>query len=351
MKKYLKVLLVLVMFLATPVFALSDDLFRADDKMSISDDLNGSSFIAGNDVEIDSKVDGILFSAGNYVNQSGESEYLFTAGNVVKVNSQKTRDAYIAGADVSVKTSKFERDAFVAGNTVIFDSTVGRHAYIGGSKIVISGTFNGNLSVYGEDITIEDNTIVKGELKYPEDAKINISKSASIASKKVVYSNNSNSLSINTKTSFKDVLVSKILSLANLFIVGLLLMIIFPKIFEKIKKMDNNTILSNLGFGALTIFALPITAIALMVSFVGISAGVLLLDFYFVCMYLSTMFTSYYFSNMILGDKINNKYLILLIGVTAIFILKLIPFISILTSIFAVCIGFGIVVKLIFDRK
>ena len=350
MKRFFKILLVLFMFVTTPVFALSDDLFRSDDRVSVSDDLNGSSFVAGNDVQVDSKVNGMLFSAGNSVNQSGESDYLFTAGNIVKVNSQKTKDAYIAGNDVSVKESDFERDVYVAGNIVTFESNAGRNVYIGGSKVTISGTINGNLNIYSDNITIEDNTKVKGMLKYPEKAKIVISKNASINSKSIMKDSNG-TVSINTEPSFSSRIMSNLFSIVNLFVLGLFLMLLFPKLFEKIEKMDKNTILSNLGFGVLSLFILPIAALIIMLTMVGLSTGFILLDFYIVCVYLSSLLCTYYLANILLNKNIKNKYLVLLIGLLGLFVLKLIPFISILTEIFVLCIGLGIVVNLIFSRK
>lgn len=348
MKKYLKLLLVFVMFLATPVFALSDDLFRADDSILISDDLNGSSFIAGNSVEIDSKVDGMLFSAGNVVNQSGESDYLFTAGNVVRVDSQKAKDAFIAGSEVNVKSSSFERDLYIAGARVTYDSTTGRNVYIGGSKVVVSGTVNGNLTIYAEDITIDSSTKVTGALEYSEDAKISIDKNAKIGSVKKVKNETAR---IEVKPTFVTNLTSSLFSMANSLVLGFLLMLLFPKLFESISKLKSDTILNNLAFGALTLIGVPIAALILMLTFVGLSAGFIALAFYVIAICLSTIISTYYFANIIFKDKITNKYILLLVGLAILTVAKLIPFISILVSICLLCVGLGIMISLVFKRK
>lgn len=350
MKKSLKILLILVMFLATPAFALSNDLFRADDSVSVSDDLNGSSFIAGNSVEIDSKVNGMLFSAGNVVNQSGESDYLFTAGNIVRVDSQKARDAFIAGSEVNIKSSLFERDLYVAGAKVTYDSEAGRNVYIGGSDVVISGTVNGNLTIYAENITIEKSAKIIGELKYTEDSKASIDDNAKIGSIKKIKGEKAGAV-VEVKPTFTTKLMNSIFSLANSLILGLLLMLIFPKLFESISNLKSDTILSNLAFGALTLIVLPIAALILMLTFVGLSAGLLAIAFYVIAICLSTIISTYYFANIIFKDKISNKYLLLLLGLTILYIIKLIPFISILASISLLCVGLGIIINLIFKRK
>lgn len=347
MKKYLKILLVLIMFITTPVFASSNDLFRADESVTVNEELNGTSFIAGNTVDIDSKVNGILFAAGNTVTTNGESDYAFVAGNIVRVNEEKIKDAFIAGNNVEIISSQIDRDLYAFGTTVRFDSVVNRNAYVGGQKVIVKGKINGNLTVYAEDITIEENAEVTGTLKYSEDAKIVISDSAKIGNKETVKSTN---VTIN-KPSIMSIISEKLLSLLNILVIGLVLMLLFPKLFEKIASYKKDTILSNLAFGAVSLIAIPIASIVALTTVIGVSTGVILLDFYIVCIYISTVFTSYYLSNILFAEKINNKYLVFLVGASIITILKLIPFIGTLTSICSLCIGLGIVVSLIFKRK
>lgn len=349
MKKYLKILLVLVMFIAMPVFALSQDLFRSDDIVNIKDPIDGTSFIAGNSVDIDTTVNGILFAAGNNVTTAGKSDYAFIAGNIVKLQNESFKDGYAAGSSVELKNVTVERDLYLCGQQVIFDGVVGRNMFAAGSTITINGRINGNLTVYGDNITIGDNAVITGTLKYDEESKVTISDNATIGSKTIEKTKK-----IDVSVS-KPTIVSKIksnfFSLANILVIGLLMMLLFPKLFENIKEMDEKTILSNLGFGFLSLISIPIACIFAMITLVGMSAGIIILDLYIVFIYLSTVFTSYYLSNILLSKNINNKYLLFLIGVLAFFILKLIPFIGTIISICSLFIGLGIVVRLIFKRK
>ena len=73
MKKSLKIVLVFAIafsLFSTVVFAKSyiKDLFQADDKLKVKDDLDGTAFLAGNTVNIESAIKGIGFVAGNIVN-------------------------------------------------------------------------------------------------------------------------------------------------------------------------------------------------------------------------------------------------------------------------------------------
>lgn len=349
MKKYFKILLVLIMFMAMPVFALSGDLFRADDSVNVTEEMNGSSFFAGNSVDVDSKINGILFAAGNSVTTAGESDYAFIAGNNIVLNDQKFKDGFIAGSTISIDNVTIERDAYVVGSTVKLNGTIGRNIYIGSGKVNIKGTINGDATIYAEEIIIEDGATINGTLKYPEDADLTVSESATIGK---TIKEKANSLDFSSKkASFINKLTSNLLSLLNVLLIGLVLMLIMPNVFKKIAEFDEKKIISSLGFGFITLIAAPLAAIILMTTLVGMSTGLILLAVYVISIYLSTVFASYYISNLIFKNKINNKFLIYLLGAVIVFVLKLIPFISILTSICILFIGLGLIVNLIFNRK
>lgn len=349
MKKYFKFLLVLVMFIAMPVFALSTDLFKADNTVNVSEGMDGSGFVAGNFVDVNTKVNGILFAAGNEVKTSGISDYAFIAGNIIKVNNHNFRDGFIAGSSIDIEGSTIERDLYVTGERININSNIGRHVYLSGSNIIINGKVNGNVTAYGKTVTVGDNAVITGTLKYSEDSELKISDNATIGNK---VAEKSTQLDVNVgKVSFVSRISSMFISLSNILLIGLLLMLFMPKNFEKIKEMKSNSILKSLGFGFLTLIAVPIASIILLITVVGVSTSLISLLFYFASIYLSTVFTSYYLANLTIGNKVKNKYLLFIIGAFVISILKLIPFVGILVSICSLLIGLGLIVILLFDRK
>ena len=350
MKKFLKLLVVMFMFVAMPVFASPNDLFRADDNVSIDEPLNGTAFAAGNNVDVDSKVDGMLFAAGNNVTTAGESDYAFVAGNILKLNNQSFKDGFVAGNSIEFSEVNIERDAYVAGTAITFDGTIGRNAYMAGTTVTIKGKISGNLTAYAENIIIEDGAIITGTLKYAKDSKLQMRDSATIGNK-VQEDISIKNGSFTIKTDFATKLAAKFFSLINMLVIALIFMLLFPKLFEKIEKEDAKSILSKLGFGLLTLLVAPLFAIILMVTVVGVSTGLIMLNVYIVSIYLSKMFTGYYISNLLLKDKVKNKYLVLLIGICGLTVAKIIPFIGILVSICSLFIGLGLVVTLIFKRK
>ena len=350
MKKIIKYLLVLMLFIATPVFASTTDLFKADKNVVVQEDFDGSGFVAGQTVDIDNNVNGILFTAGDNVDISSKSEYLFAAGNVLKIDEVSFTDGFIAGNSISLMSGNVKRDIYVAGQTIDFNAIVGRNANLAGGTVKFDGKVEGDLTIAASKIVIGNNAEVKGTLKYSEESEIEISDSAKIGN---TVKEKSVDIEINPSKSsvFVGRLYSTLVSIANLVLLGVILLLFMPKIFEKIAKLKKETILNNLGIGFVSLVFIPIAAIILMFTLVGLSVGLISLILYFIFAYLSTIVSGYYFSNMILSKKIKNKYALLIIGICAIKVIGLIPFIGFLVGLVSLCIGLGIIINLLFKRK
>lgn len=350
MKKFFSLILILLSFTATTVFAdVNKDLFKANDSVVVSEEMNGTGFVAGNNISVDKKVNGMLFAAGNTVNIKSPSDYAFAAGNMVNLDNASFKDGFIAGTTVDIKNTNIERDLYAFGTKINLTSNVGRNAFIAGSDIVIDSVIDGDLYVDANNITINSNAIVNGKFKYNDDAKIVISKDATLPRVEAYKS-----LNINTKKSSTQIFVSKIMdrvfSLLNMLVVGLLMVLLFPRIFKKIKEVENNKLLANVAWGLLVLIAVPVVSIMLMFTMVGVSAGLIVLGLYVLLAYISTIIASYKLSSLVLGNKIKNDYLLLIIGLVSVTIIKLIPFIGGLASFILLCLGLGLSLSL-YKRK
>ena len=347
MKKFIKLFLIIFLFMiATPVLADSDKLYTAGETVTETESKNGTSFVAGNDVETSNEVDGISFVAGSEVDVKSTSDYLFTAGYNVTIENASFRDGFIAGYTIELSNSNIERDVYTAADTVRLSTTVGRDMYVAANTLIVTGTVNGNLTAYAANIEIKDGAVINGTLKYSEDAVITISDKATINNKEKVKS-----LSLSTPSTFTSMVIDALFSFTNALVVGIVLLLLLPKLFEKIVSYNKQSILSSLGIGLGVLFVLPVAAIMLIISMVGISLSMLLLGFFVVAVYLSTLFGSYYVGNLLLGKNITNRYLILLISLFAYYLIRMIPFVGTLMMLVILVLGLGLITRIIFKRK
>ena len=344
MKNIFRLLLILVLVSATPVFA-STRLFQAGDNLSVNEELDGSSFVAGNSVSTTNKVNGILFLAGNDVNVKSSSDYAFIAGNIVNIEEANFKDGFVAGNVVTLKNVDIERDLYVAGTKVTINTNIGRKLTAFGEDVVIDGTIDGDVYIGASNITINSNTVINGTLTYNDDAKTIISKDAVINNTKIEKH------TANYSKVFVSKLIDKIFSFVNSLVLALLLALIVPKLYEKIISQGKNMILNNIGFGLLSLLFVPLAALIIIATVCGVYLGLLILCLYVISILLSTILSSYFYGNLLLGSKIKNKYLLITLTLLIIYLLRLIPFVGGIVSIVTICTGLGIVLNLFLKRK
>lgn len=335
------------------IVIVEDADFKASDTLTTEGNFLGSVFYAGNNITSNSVVDGIGFLAGNNVTIEGEKEYLITAGNNIYVNGIIKKDAVIAGSTIHI-SGNIKRDVYIAGSSVVISGTIDRNVKIYASEITIKGNIKGTLEVNAGVINLEDTAVIEGYIKHNNNAVLNKSDNAVIGEVKLYTVVEQQPLGEYIKNVVYDLLTSY----ANLLIVALVLTYFLPKVFTMLKneysKIKVDTYFSLFAKGILFIIIVPVLAMFLLLSSVGLSLGVILLAIYFVLSYLSIILTGYLLGNLVLCKllkKENNHYLNLLIGIAIIKILELIPFIGSFISITSLFIGLGIVSERILANR
>ena len=76
---------------------------------------------------------------------------------------------------------------------------------------------------------------------------------------------------------------------------------------------------------------------------------------YGIMIYLTTIFVGYLLGDVLIRKVFNktdvNNYLAILLGIVIIGLLKLVPFVGTLVSIITLCLGLGLIKKILFSKK
>ncbi len=323
--------------------------FYANDNLTLEKDVDATLFAAGETVNVKSNVNGSSFIAGKDVKVSSNQDILFTAGQDVELNEVVTKDAFVAGETIKIDNSQI-RDLFVAARKITINSDIERNAFIGGESVIINSTISGNAYVAADNITIEDGAKILGTLKYPEEAKITISDSAVV--EKTSKYKSTTTVEIE-KPSVESIIAAKISSFLSLLLIGVILMAIYKKLFERVEnlKLDAEEFIKRTFTGLGILVGLPLASIILMCTVIGLPLSLILLVLYFVFIYLSAIPTAYYIGSKLLKDKVENKYLVLTISLACIYILKLIPVIGGLVGFITLCLGLGLTLVVLKPSK
>ena len=329
----------------SPVTNLNEnekDLFLFDDSVTVDQSVLGNVFIMANDVTISGKVLGNVFVFAKNVNITSTgyiNSSLFVCAENVTVNGV-IFDMYSASSKLSISSNaRILRDLTSCGNSLNFGGTVSRNATLTFNNIDVdsaSAQIGGNLTYNSnsENIPAE---IVSGKLSFNK-----LFEDQSIV----------NSAMYNFKYYLVDLLKVIIVSL----IVILIIVFATPKFAEKGQKIVENKIAVSIGYGALTLVAIPVACFILFCTILGIIPALsILLAYLFIIMEMSIALVALPLAKVIC-QKINKNskgmnILISTILVIILWLLEKIPVLGSIISLFISIFALGILTYSIFHSK
>jgi len=354
------VLLALLLILTLAPAAFAEVEFAGD---SISGEHDATVFLAGSDPVSTATVKGILFGAGNTVSAGGESEYAFLAGNNVALNGDCSRDAFIAGNNVGF-AGNVARDLYAAGNLLTFHGTIGRDFYAGGKMISLGGEIGGDVYLDASEIQLADDLKIGGSLRY--NASANITGPKELISGAEVFedthaeseSDSAVSVSVDTQRSSPlSKLKSRIFGAVGLLLIAYFFLWLTP-LWEKIDSdytgADFGKYAAAFGIGLGVLLALPIAAIILMITGIGLRPAFVLL-----CVYIAALIASPIFLGFILGSLLwrkafkqqRNYWAELAIGIVLLRLVTLLPYVPFFVTLVSAAFGLGCVARLLGKKR
>lgn len=343
MKKKIFLFLVLAACLViTPVSANEITNFYSDanDNVEFNENVEGDSALAGNIVDVIGNIDGIGFIAGNTVNIDGSLEYGFAAGNEVNIAGHIAKSLYLAGNTINfADNSSVGRDIKIVGQKINLAGKLERHVDVVGTKITMKSgtTVYGDVNLDANNIVVEDNVTIHGTLSYNENANATISDNTMITDiEKLATVEENNGIDANAVLS----------SIVNLVIVFLVISILLPQTIEKTsnlyKKPSFGLYVRNIGAGILILICIPLIAMLLLLSNIGIALGLILAALYVIALYLAYIYSGFLVGEILLIKVLKlkvNKYLSGIIGIIILKLLTLIPILGTIIGFLAITLG------------
>ena len=329
----------------SPVTNLNEnekDLFLFDDSVTVDQSVLGNVFIMANDVTISGKVLGNVFVFAKNVNITSTgyiNSSLFVCAENVTVNGV-IFDMYSASSKLSISSNaRILRDLTSCGNSLNFEGAISRNATLTFNNIDVDTTtsqIGGNLtySSSSENIPAE---IVSGKLSFNK-----LFEDQSIVN--------------NAMYNFKNYLVDLLKVIIVSLIVILIIVFATPKFAENGQKIVENKIAVSIGYGALTLVAIPVACFILFCTILGIIPALsILLAYLFIIMEMSIALVALPLAKVIC-QKINKNskgmnILISTILVIILWLLEKIPVLGSIISLFISIFALGILTYSIFHSK
>jgi|GEM_PF-4781853 hypothetical protein len=345
MKKLISILstLLLFLFLNQPVQAshlITGPVFEASDSINFQDTVEGDVFLFAQDVTVNATISGdlIVFAGQADIKGTVNGDLRVVAGQL-NIESIVNDDASLIAGQLKLgPDSSIQKTLTAAAAAISLNGQVQEKAWLGGRNITIL-----NQAQLGNDLkilhqatpSIDPKAKISGDLitKQFESEETNKFKDLFLRKNKLV------------KKITTLVVVQNLVAMFLEILVGILIITLLPLLSKKLTKLSQNQSSQTIGWGLLSVISIPIIAILLFISLIGIPLGVLALILFSFSLYLSRLLASLSLGSYLLKDnKFKKPYYSLALGFVILNLLKLVPILGWLVYSIFILNGLGTII-------
>lgn len=320
-----------------------------------------------------------LSVAGALVTVRGTATTIRAAGAEVDVNASAQRDMWVAGAVANV-TGRAGRDLRVAGARVEVNASVGRDLRAAGARLLIGpatevagrtslagadvtfagtavgplrvyadtirieGRINGNLMVRGRSVTIASSAVIGGDAVFRTLHEPTIEDGATIAGQKSVASPERRA-----RSGWRIAAGVAALALFGIgagFVLGLILLIGGRPLVERAVDRVRVAPVRSLFIGLALLILVPIVAVLLLLTVIGIPVGILTLFAYPLLLFVGFVMAAFGLGDWLFNNRrrprgFGGRLLLLLGGLVVLVVVGMIPFVGCIIVLLALLFGLG----------
>jgi len=317
------------------------------DVIRIDGTVEGTAFAFGKNVQVNGTINGDLIVVSQDIQINGTVKgNIYSAGQNLTIGAKTNWDAFLAGQNIKItKDAVIGRDLFIGGATISHEGTVQRRFSAGGSDISVSGVVGQDAVLDADKINILSGANIKGNLHFTSANKANIAAGSAVEGKTDwVYKQPQQA----QQKTFMDSWGGILLSLASALLVWLIVRLWRPEFWNKNSKAIIEQPFKTLGIGALSLIVMPLIAILLMITVVGIPVGFILGIAYGVAIYLSKIVVAsafgYWMSKRYKWTSILKGVWPVLIALVILAVFTHLPYVAFLAGLLIVLAGLGALV-------
>lgn len=342
---FLSLLLGLATFMI-PFSALALN-YETGDNLTLKEDkvIEDNYLIAGNFVTVKGTVRGDLFAFGSTVNIEGtvEGNVFAVAGNV-KVSGKIGKDLYVGAGNLEIsKEAEVGNDLFVGAGQIDVNGKVNRNLMAGGGRINLNGEMGGDAKLTVGEINFDQDNPAKinGDLTYWSSKEIEIPSQVIIGGETIFKA----IAQPNKKLGIIAIMGGKAVSILMALIIGLIVVLLFPKKSAEVNKTMRGSFWRSLGIGFVFLAVVPVAAIILLASILGIPLALILMGIYGLILYLGKVFAALFAGRLLTGENWN-LFWSLALGLILVAIIGLIPFVGSIAVFILFLLSLGAIITI-----
>ncbi len=326
---------------------IDDDLYLFATSVTIDGTVNGDVFILATSLKINGTVNGGAAIAANDVVIAGEvTQRVRVASNSVLVTGSIGGDLLAAANDVKIDPGAvIGRDLILAVNSLTLDGAVERRVGGAVSSATLNGAVGTDVDIDVENLTVTGDASIGRDLTYRSDNAAEIAQGAQIGGEVTAEAAADMDAAADSGFSF-DSIVPALVGLVIAAVYGTVMLFGLPRITLATSNQLIESPLLSLGLGVVSLILVPIIAILVMVTVVGIPVGLALILLYVVALYSGQVFVGMSIGRLILSffsdaNRRLMQFLGLLLGLVILSAITFIPYVGAWTGLIVAIFGLG----------
>lgn len=307
--------------------AITDDLYLTAGSVELDGPVSGDASIVAGSASIGGTIDGsVNLLAGRARIPGSIGGSLRIAGGSVEINGAIGGDLIVAGGRIAVLgRSSIGGDLIVTGGSVDMVGRVAGDVRGSALNLNIGGEVRGYVDVDTSRFAVDPTARITGTVDYSSAMSGSISSAASIGGRVT----RADTTPWGGGGGWLEQSTGRLLRTLWALIAGVLIIAIAPRLADAIAR-NGRDILPALGVGLLAVIAVPIAAIALAITRIGLPSGVILLILFLTALYLAQVFAGLAIGRFILPGGWNDgsrgyNLLAMTLGVILIALASFIP--------------------------
>lgn len=371
---FMKKLSLLLLLLILIPFQAQAAEFRSGDTVTLqrNETLDTNAYLAGGTVQIDGTVNGDLLTAGGTVHITGNIiEDATIAGGTIVLNGTMGDDVRIAGGNVVIQgdilgellavggaitlssTASTTGQVTLAGGEITLDGSINAPIRVYGDKVIIRGRVNDSVDIQATEVTVASSAVLVGKLTYSSPREATIEPGSSVQGG-ITYHQTEQKKDKSNWASFTG--FAWLYSWLTALLLGAIIFALLPLLTAQVIRYSGRHagIAGLVGLAGLIL--VPIIAILLMVTILGIPLGILLILLYIFGIIIGNVLGGIFLGSWIwkVVKKLPDfpvSWIIVLVGITLTSLLTFIPLIGWLLQFVVFLIGFGGIIWYAFNFR
>ncbi|MDZ7786400.1 MAG: polymer-forming cytoskeletal protein [Candidatus Saccharibacteria bacterium] len=321
---------------------INETVFLAGQNLQINGTINGDVFCAAETISVNGTVNGDVMCAGMTMTLNGHvNGDMRVAVQTIVQNGEVTGSVTSGSQSYNLNNDgRIGRDLTGAASNVSISGEVGRDVGLGAETANITGTIGRNVQGEIQQLTLSDGSDIAGDITYTSVNELYRPANATVGGE-VTRSTPEESPD---QRFFGLSLGVVVYGLAAMLITSLVLVLLFPRIFQNVTDTVHGSVAKTLLVGFIASVVVPVGLVLLLFTIAGIPLAMIFGFSWLVAVLLSGPFTAYYVGRRVLSGE-NRVVLIMLAGSLLALVLYITPIVSPFALLLSYWLGLGMLLR------